>query len=105
MLLWTSGPGSRDYTKGTHEFGAADLPAGLDTKLADADGNSLPDSIENIPLADRQKTYSDMTSSNSENKPLIKVSQGNGSMTIGFDSETEDAIIDATQNLLDGLAC
>ena len=65
----------------------------------------LPDSIENIPLADRQSTYNQMTTSNSENKPLVKVSQSNGSMTIGFDSESEDAIIDATQNLLDGLAC
>jgi len=46
-----------------------------------------------------------MTTSNSDNKPLVKVSQSNGSMTIGFDSESEDAIIDATQNLLDGLAC
>lgn len=73
MLLWTSGPGARDYTKGTHEFGAATLPDGLASKLADSDGNSVPDSIEKQSLAERQKTYTNMTKSNSENKPLVKV--------------------------------
>lgn len=78
MLLWTSGPGARDYTKGTHEFGAATLPDGLASRLADSDKNAVPDSIENLSLAERQKTYSDMTTSNSENKPFVKVTQNGG---------------------------
>lgn len=61
MLLWTSGPTARDYTRGTHEFGSVYLPDGLASRLIDGDKNGTPDSVENMSLADRQRAFTDMS--------------------------------------------
>jgi hypothetical protein len=63
MLLWSSGPGARDYTRGTHEYGSSSLPDGLASRLADPDNNGIPDSVEKMSLVDRQKAYANMTNS------------------------------------------
>jgi hypothetical protein len=73
MLLWSSGPGAREYTRGTHEYGSTSLPDGLADRLADPDKNGIPDSIEKMSLADRQKAYTNMTTTASTaSNSLIK---------------------------------
>ncbi len=105
MLLWVSGPNSRDYNRTTHEFGAADLPDGLASRLEDKDKNKIPDSIENMSSADKEKIYNDISNSQITTKSIIRINQNGGQMTLGFDDSSIDSIIDATQNLLDGLSC
>lgn len=106
MLLWSSGPGNRDFTKGTYNFGAANLPDGLAARLADNNNNQIPDSIENMSLADRQSAYNDITTSNTtQRRSLIKADQNGNQINIGFDDQAVDTILDTTQYLMDGLAC
>lgn len=106
MLVWSSGPGNRDFTKWTYNFGAANLPDGLAARLADNNNNQIPDSIENMSLADRQAAYKDITTSNgTQSRSLIKADQNGNQINIWFDDQAVDTILDATQNLMDGLAC
>lgn len=55
MLLWASGPGSRDYTRGSHDFGSADLPAGIAEQILDTDNNGIPDGVEKRSIEDLTK--------------------------------------------------
>ena len=106
MLLWTSGPGARDYTRGTHEFGSASLPDGIASRLMDVDKNGTPDSIENMSVADRQQAFTDITTaSNTDSSSLMRTTQNGNELSIGFDDRSIDSITDMTQNLVDGLAC
>jgi hypothetical protein len=106
MLLWTSGPASRDYTRGTHEFWDTDLPDWLADRLVDADKNGTPDSIENMSLADREKAYKDISIANTPaSQSIMKAIQNGTQFNIWFDEAATTSIIDATQNLLDGLSC
>ncbi len=106
MLVWVSGPGIRDFIKWTHNFGSPNLPDGLEAKLIDSNNNQIPDSIENMSLSDRQAAYKDMNSSNNTSgRPLIKADRNGAQITIWFDDDAVDTILDSTQYLLDGLAC
>ena len=105
MLLWTSGPGARDYTRSTHQFGSVQFPSGIASRLADANNNQVPDSIENMSIEARKAAYTTMTQSNTQNKNFVHVDEHDGQLNIGFDEQSADALVDATQNLLDGLSC
>jgi hypothetical protein len=94
MLLWTSGPLARDYTRGTHEFGSVSLPDGLATRLADADSNGVPDTMDsttidgirtpNMSIDERQTILDDMTRSHDPNKTtsLITASRNGDQITL-----------------------
>lgn len=82
MLLWVSGPDARDYTRSTHEFGSTNLPAGLSSQLTDLDKNKVPDSIENMSLADRQKKYNEITASKNRDTSFVKASQQGGQINL-----------------------
>ncbi len=101
MLLWTSGPAPRDYTRGTHAFGSVSLPVGIASRLTDSNKNQIPDSVENMTLVDRQKAYTNMTRSTKENRSLIKVDQSSTQLNIGFDAQASNEILTTTQNLMD----
>lgn len=56
--------------------------------------------------ADRQQEFKDMTTTHGGVNPSIVKSSKNGDqINIGFDSSSADGIVNATQNLMDGLAC
>lgn len=106
MLLWTSGPTAREYTRGTHEFGSVSLPDGMTSRLTDTNNNKIPDSIENMSLADRQKAYTDMSAANGpQGQSIIKTTKTGDQLNIGFDERSVAGIEEITQNLADGLAC
>ncbi len=59
-----------------------------------------------MSLADRQQAYTDMTTAKSpQSRPLIQATQNGNEFTLGFDPQAVDAIINATQDLMDGLSC
>jgi hypothetical protein len=105
MLLWSSGPGARDYTRGTHEFGSVSLPDGMSSRLTDTDNNSIPDSIENMSLADRQNEFSRVNPQSSTNTSLLQSSIVSGQLTLGFSDRSTTQITQTTQALVDGLSC
>lgn len=82
MLLWVSGPESRDYARSTLEFGSTSLPAGLSSQLTDLDKNKIPDSIENLSIADRQKKYNEITSPKVQDTSFVKASQKGGQLNL-----------------------
>lgn len=106
MLLWTSGPTSREYTRGTHNFGDVDFPDGLASRLTDSDNNGVPDNIENMSLTDRQQAYTDMTLAKApQTHSLMRATQNGNEFNLGFDPQATNTIINTTQDLLDGLSC
>ena len=58
-----------------------------------------------MSLADRQAAYTKVDPPSSEDQPLMKVSQSAGEMTIGFDEEAADSMLDSVEELLNGLSC
>lgn len=74
MILWSS-TANRTYQRGTRSFSPAELPPSLAPKLQDADGNGVPDSIENMTPADLRNTYSTMGNQTSlSSSPLVNTS-------------------------------
>jgi hypothetical protein len=74
MLLWRSGPASRDYTRGLRSFATADLPADLRARTEDLDASGIPDQIENMSLADRTASFQALSKSEIPRTPPLKVS-------------------------------
>lgn len=59
-----------------------------------------------MSLADRQEAFTDMTTAyGGANQSIVKSSKNGDQINIGFDSSSADGIVNATQNLMDGLAC
>jgi hypothetical protein len=59
-----------------------------------------------MSLADRQQAFTDMTTAHGgTNQSIVKSSKNGDQINIGFDSSSVDGIVNATQNLMDGLAC
>ncbi len=87
MIVWRSGQSSRAYTRGSRFFADPILPESITARLTDADKNGVPDSIENMSLADRQKLYNQSqtkTPSNTQSSSVVKVitDQNNRSLDI-----------------------
>ncbi|MBC7503535.1 VCBS repeat-containing protein [Candidatus Gracilibacteria bacterium] len=106
LLLWTSGPDAREYTRGTHNFGSISLPDGIASRLTDADNNKIPDSIETMSRVDRLKAYADMSATNGpQAQSIIKTTKTGNQLNIGFDESSVASIEDVIQNLANGLSC
>lgn len=59
-----------------------------------------------MSLADRQQAYTDMTTAKGpQSRPLMKATQNGNQFDLGFDPQAVDNIINATQDLMDGLSC
>jgi hypothetical protein len=58
-MLWSS-TAVRAYLRGTRSFNSAELPPTLAAQLQDADGNGVPDSVENASPAELKKQYDSM---------------------------------------------
>jgi len=110
MILWRSGPSSRSYVKWSRFFSDPMLPESIAARLVDANKNGIPDSIENMSIADRQKLYNQnqsQTSSNTQSSSVVKVTtdQNNRSIDIWFDPKTEQEISTMAENLASWLSC
>lgn len=58
-----------------------------------------------MSLADREAAYAKVDPPSPKDSPLMKVSQNGGEMTIGFDEEAVDSMLDSVEELLVGLSC
>ncbi len=108
MLLWRSGPGSRDYVRGTRTFSEAELPEGIKEKIVDINNNGIPDSMENMTNAELKEDFKDLTTTpTNSTQPLLKasVNPSNNSIEIGFDSNATANIESMMQEFFDGLSC
>lgn len=108
MILWRS-LASREYLRWTRSFGTAELPPELADRVADNDKNGVPDSIDSMSIADRQKTFDDMSQGTNflPSSDPVKITRdpSNRIVDIGFDAQSAQALDTMTRNLVDGLNC
>ena len=107
MLLWTSGPGARDYTRGTHEFGSASLPDGIAEQIIDVDRNGVPDSVEKRSIEDLTKAKDKLvdTSKIGYSGSIFDVSTSGDEVNIAFDDGFVDKMSQAADVIASGLSC
>lgn len=115
MVVWNS-TAVRSYLKWIRTFTPADLSPALAAKLADANGNGIPDSIEfssgstmnSWAQATLTNTYNNMTNTNNtsgSNILNVNVNPTGQLTTIGFSPNVEKQMETVMQNLADGLSC
>ncbi len=108
MLQWLSDSTFRTYPGRTiYNFLDSWMAPDLAAKLLDSDGNGIPDSIENTwatHLTNMLNNFQN-TSSQVGGQSLMSAIQNGGSISIWFDPDAVDNIINATQDLMDGLSC
>ena len=97
----------REYTRSTRSFTPAELPPSLIDRLRDADGNGIPDSIENMSTGALRDAYSTISDgSDLTPKPIFRASLDNSrQLTLGFSSNAEADIESSVQDIMNGLAC
>jgi hypothetical protein len=107
MLLWTSGPGARDYTRGTHEFGSTGLPDGIAEQIVDVDHNGVPDSVEKRSIEDLTKAKDKLvdTSKIGYSGSIFDVRNSGDEMNIAFDDGFVDKMSEAADMIANGLSC
>lgn len=122
MLLWRSGPGSRQYTKGSRTFTAAEIPEGIASQIIDNNQNGTPDNMETIDTDgdgkpdsaamttdDRQKMFDDLVDKNSgtPSRPIIDamIDTESNSFELWFDTAAVEELANMAENLVNGLRC
>ena len=76
-------------------------------RLLDANNNGIPDSIENMSIADRENAYDQMTTKPAEtNRDILQIRRdGNNNITIDFDPASVARIEEMAQDIFNGLSC
>jgi hypothetical protein len=76
--------------------------------VIDTDKNNIPDTVENMSLADRTTAFKTMTNGpNIARNPVVHISQDSGghSLSIGMDQSSINELSTMAQNLVSGLNC
>jgi FG-GAP-like repeat len=107
MLLWLSWPNSRDYTKWTHEFGSANFPDGMSSRLTDSNKDNVPDSVVNRSREDLIKDKEALVNSNKigYSGPVLDTKNNQGSASIGLDDNFANNLSQTAEDIANWLAC
>ena len=110
MILWSS-TAVRTYIRGTRGFSPAELPPSLASKLQDANGNGVPDSVDTMTVTwstALKDAYNSMWNQTSLSQGSLVQTTSDPSwsvISIWLSPQAEQEIESTIQNLADGLAC
>jgi hypothetical protein len=94
MMVWMSDNTSlRTYIRSSRTFSPSELPPALASRLADADKNGVPDSIENMSREKLSEEYKKMGDGTSllPQRPFFQANYSSDDrlLTLDFDQDAE----------------
>lgn len=84
------------------------MPSSIPTDLTDSDDNGVPDSIENMTLAEQKNLLNSVnttTATSGKSVVNINLDTNRQMLDIGFDAASVANIQNQVQDIMDGLAC
>lgn len=73
--------------------------------LADANNNGIPDSMENMSIADRESAYNALVSESERRRNLVNIERRGNTFDIDFDRDVATRVEGMMDDIFNGLAC